>query len=149
MTDLRKFKSQRDIQAGLITCLKDKQFNEVTVNDICAQALMGRSTFYHHYADKYALLESMVTQRAKKFDQLLDQRVAVVTDDEPLLTMYQQLVDDATAITCLLQVHEKNGDLSDRYLKSLAPHAKNLLPQVVLAVPESFIVELNYCCDSN
>lgn len=142
MTDLRQFKSKRDIQSGLIACLKDKRFDEVTVNDICTQALVGRSTFYHHYADKYALLEEMVTQRATKFDQLLDQRVASVTNDEPLLVLYQQLEDDAAVITCLLQIHEKDGDLSDCYLKSLARHAQKLLPQVTLAVPEDFILAL-------
>jgi AcrR family transcriptional regulator len=142
MTDLRQFKSQRDIQAGLIRSLAEKQFNEVTVNDICTQALVGRSTFYHHYADKYALLTEMVTQRATVFDQLLDQRVTDVTRDEPLLALYQQLKGDAQAITCLLQVHEKDGDLSDRYLDSLARHAQALLPQMTLAIPQAFAVEL-------
>lgn len=142
MTDLRKFKSQRDIQAGLITCLKKKPFNEVTVNDICTQALVGRSTFYHHYADKYELLEKMVTQRAEVFDQLLDQRVAGITEDQPLLVLYRQLEDDAVAIACLLQIHEKDGDLSDRYLNSLARHAQTLLPKMALAIPQGFAVEL-------
>lgn len=142
MTDLRQFKSQRDIQAGLIRALAEKRFNEVTVNDICTQALVGRSTFYHHYADKYALLAEMVTQRATIFDQLLDQRVTDVTHDEPLLALYQQLKGDAQAITCLLQVHEKDGDLNDRYLDSLAHHAQTLLPQMTLAIPQAFAVEL-------
>lgn len=142
MTDLRRFKSQRDIQAGLIRALTEKQFNELTVNDICTQALVGRSTFYHHYADKYALLAEMVTQRATVFDELLDQRITDVTRDEPLLTLYSQLKDDAQAITCLLQVHEKDGDLSDRYLDSLARHAQALLPQMTLAIPQAFAVEL-------
>lgn len=141
MTDLRKFKSQRDIQAGLIACLKTKTFNEITINDICTQALVGRSTFYHHYADKYALLEEMVSQRATKFDQLLDQRVAGLLDDQPLVTLYQQLEDDAETITALLKIHEVNGDLSDRYLNSLSQHAQTLLPQVTLAIPEDFVLE--------
>ncbi|BDZ29569.1 TetR/AcrR family transcriptional regulator [Lactiplantibacillus sp. WILCCON 0030] len=142
MADLRKFKSQRDIQMGLIACLKNKRFNEVTVNDICTQALVGRSTFYHHYADKYALLEEMVTQRVDVFDRLLDQRVAGITEDQPLLVLYRQLEGDAGAITCLLQIHEKDGDLSDRYLNSLARHARTLFPKVTLAIPQGFALEL-------
>jgi AcrR family transcriptional regulator len=142
MTDLRQFKSQRDIQAGLIACLQDKHFAEVTVNDICAKALVGRSTFYHHYADKYALLTEMVSQRAKKFNQLLDQRMTNVTSDEHLSFLYQQLKDDAQAITFLLQVHEKEGDLNADYLDSLARHARDLLPQLSLVIPDDFAVEL-------
>lgn len=142
MTDLRKFKSQRDIQAGLIACLKTKSFNDLTINDICTQALVGRSTFYHHYADKYALLEEMVSQRATTLDQLLDQRVAGVFDDQLLVALYQQLEVDAATIIALLPIHETNGDLSDCYLKSLARHAQVLLPQVHLAIPEDFALEL-------
>jgi AcrR family transcriptional regulator len=142
MTDFRKFKSQRDIQAGLIACLKTKSFNAITINDICTQALVGRSTFYHHYADKYALLEEMVMQQATTFDQLLDQRVAGVLEDQPLVALYQQLEDDAETITALLQIHETNGDLSDRYLKSLSRHAQTLLPQVTLTIPTDFALEL-------
>ncbi|MFD1418859.1 TetR/AcrR family transcriptional regulator [Companilactobacillus keshanensis] len=142
MTDLRQFKSQRDIQAGLIMNLTKKHFSEITVNDICTQALVGRSTFYHHYVDKYALLDEMVTQRATIFDQLLDKRVTDITRDEPLLALYQQLKSDAQAIVCLLQVHEKDSNLSDCYLDSLAHHAQALLPQMTLAIPKEFAIEL-------
>ncbi|WP_225048616.1 TetR/AcrR family transcriptional regulator [Lacticaseibacillus kribbianus] len=142
MTDLRKFKSRRDIQAGFIACLGDQPFAAVTVNDICAAALVGRSTFYHHYADKYALLAEMVTERADTFDRLLDSRVAGVADDEPLLTLYRQLEGDADAITRLLAIHERDGDLRARYLTSLARHAEALLPQVALSIPKDFALEL-------
>lgn len=142
MTDLRKFKTQRDLQAGLIQCLANQRFADVTVNDICTQAMVGRSTFYHHYADKYALLEEMVTQRGRTFDQLLSQRMIGVADDEPLLALYQALEGDAKMITCLLQIHEKDGDLSDHYLKSLKHSAQLLLTKVSLPVPEDFVLEL-------
>lgn len=60
MTDMRRFKTKRDIQNGLIDCLATQDFANVTVNDICVQALVGRSTFYHHYTDNYALPSEMV-----------------------------------------------------------------------------------------
>lgn len=122
--------------------MKTKSFNAITINDICTQALVGRSTFYHHYADKYALLEEMVMQQATTFDQLLDQRVAGVLEDQPLVALYQQLEADAETITALLQIHETNGDLSDRYLKSLSRHAQTLLPQLTLTIPTDFALEL-------
>lgn len=92
MTDPRKFKTERDIQAGCISCLAEKLFRELTVPNICEAAMVSRSTFYHHYEDKYALLDEMVTQHATTFNQLLDQRVTDITRDAPLLTLYQQLV---------------------------------------------------------
>ncbi|WP_262316720.1 TetR/AcrR family transcriptional regulator [Lacticaseibacillus parakribbianus] len=142
MTDLREFKTQRDIQAGLIATLADQRFAQVTVNDICTAAMVGRSTFYHHYADKYALLEQMVTQRADTFNRLLDERVAEMRQDGPLLVLYQRLKDDAPAIIQLLEVHEQAGDLTQRYLESLSHHAQATLPKLTLAVPQAFAVEL-------
>ncbi|MHB0864724.1 TetR/AcrR family transcriptional regulator [Paenibacillus sp. SEL3] len=34
---------------------------------VCDQALIGRSTFYSHYLDKYDLLEKIVKQYASDF----------------------------------------------------------------------------------
>ncbi|WDF81698.1 TetR/AcrR family transcriptional regulator [Lacticaseibacillus pabuli] len=142
MSDMRKFKSERDIQAGLIACLKQRSFSEITIDNICEQAMVGRSTFYHHYTDKYALLEAMVARRAATFDQLLGVRLATPADDEPLLVLYRALVDDAPTIVALLQVHERSGDLSQSYLHILAKHADHLLPQANLPIPRSFALEL-------
>ncbi|WP_125571698.1 TetR/AcrR family transcriptional regulator [Lacticaseibacillus songhuajiangensis] len=141
MTDMRKFKTKRDIQNGFVTCLEGQNFADVTVNDICTQALVGRSTFYHHYADKYALLTEMVGDYAAKFEQLLTARVTQISDDEPLILLYQGLAADAPAITRLLQVHEREGDLRERYLNSFAMHADQILPQT-LTIPRSFALAL-------
>lgn len=142
MSDMRKFKTQRDIQNGLLACLTTQNFTAITVNDICTQALVGRSTFYHHYVDKYALLTEMVDAYAEQFNQLLTVRIAAVTNDEPLVALYQGLAGDAPAILKLLRVHDQAGDLQERYLASLATHAEQILPQVQLAMPRSFVLQL-------
>jgi len=142
MTDMRKFKSKRDIQNGLIDCLATQDFADITVNNICTQALVGRSTFYHHYEDKYALLTEIVTDYADKFSQLLTVRIAKITNDEPLVRLYQGLATDAPAIIRLLQIHIRDGDLRERYLAILSEHAERILPQAQLAIPRSFALDL-------
>ena len=42
--------------------LSERAFEEITVTDICERAMVHRTTFYKHYADKYALLEQGMQQ---------------------------------------------------------------------------------------
>jgi AcrR family transcriptional regulator len=42
---------------ALLAELSERRFDDVTVNDVCDRAMVHRTTFYKHYADKYALLE--------------------------------------------------------------------------------------------
>lgn len=142
MTDMRKYKSQRDIQAALITCLSRQSFTQITVNDICREGLVGRSTFYHHYPDKYAVLSELVEQQAARFDTLLDARLVDPLADSGLLALYTGLSEDVFMILPLLKVHEPEGDLSTRYLASLRRHAAQLLPEVSQSVPQDFLLEL-------
>lgn len=40
-----------------MTELTERTFEEITVKELCERAMVHRTTFYMHYADKYALLE--------------------------------------------------------------------------------------------
>lgn len=140
--DLRTIKTHRDIEAGFIQVCQQKSFDKVTVNDICQAGLVGRSTFYHHYPDKYALLESLVDAQAQDFDQLLAERMTAPTQDELLITLYQALAGQANLLTVLLKIHTSSADLSQRYLTSLQQHLSGLLPELELAVPREFVLQL-------
>ncbi|WP_254062192.1 TetR/AcrR family transcriptional regulator [Acidobacterium sp. S8] len=59
------------LQGALRTLMQSKSFDEIAVQDITEAATVNRATFYDHYTDKYALLESMV---AGGFHQLLHER---------------------------------------------------------------------------
>ena len=51
--------------------LKNKEFDEISVQDIADAATINRATFYDHYTDKFSLLECMVGSR---FHDLLAER---------------------------------------------------------------------------
>ena len=140
--DLRTIKTNRDLEAGFIQACQMKPFAKVTVNDICKAGLVGRSTFYHHYQDKYALLEYLVTIQATKFEQLLKQRMTVPTNDAGLIALYQALVADAALLNVLLMIHTEHADLSQRYLMSLQDYLEPLLPGLALEVPRDFVLKL-------
>lgn len=140
--NLRIIKSKRDIQTGFMGLLQTKPFREITVNDICQTALVGRSTFYRHYVDKYALLEAIVATQTRHFDDLLTQRLTALEYDTGLVALYQDLTADRQTILTLFAIHEPQADLSAAFFNSLKHHIEPLLQQFSFTVPTTFIVEL-------
>ena len=59
------------LQQALEKLLETKEFENISVQDVAAEATVNRATFYDHYPDKFALLECMV---ARQFLGLLGQR---------------------------------------------------------------------------
>lgn len=77
--DIRIIKTQRALASAMLTLLERQDFANITVNDLCAEALVSRSTFYVHFEDKYALLrfcmDSLVRQLFDEDDVSLEQRL--------------------------------------------------------------------------
>ena len=54
--DLRIKRTRKLLFGSLLLLIKDKDFESITVNEICDKALIHRTTFYKHYEDKHDLL---------------------------------------------------------------------------------------------
>jgi len=54
--DLRIIKTRRALTSAMFNLLRHQNFNKMTVNDICEEALISRAAFYTHFNDKYHLL---------------------------------------------------------------------------------------------
>lgn len=52
-------RTDKAIKQALITLLKEKPFEKITVQDILDETPVTRSTFYKHYHDKYEIAERM------------------------------------------------------------------------------------------
>lgn len=55
--DLRVRRTHKLLWEALLAELAERSFEAITVSAICARAMVHRTTFYKHYADKYDLLE--------------------------------------------------------------------------------------------
>lgn len=64
--DIRVTKTQRSIAQALFVLLEKQSFSKITVNDICSEALVSRSTFYAHFEDKYRLLQFCLEEVDKR-----------------------------------------------------------------------------------
>ena len=58
--DPRVIRTRRDLVASMCTLMREKPFSKISVQDIAAEAIINRATFYAHFEDKFALLEYLV-----------------------------------------------------------------------------------------
>jgi AcrR family transcriptional regulator len=59
--DPRVIRTRQLIQDAFNSLSKEKNFNDITIRDITERATINRTTFYAHFADKYVLIESLVS----------------------------------------------------------------------------------------
>src|ERR1017187_10670365 len=69
--DPRVKRTRQMLQCALAKLLIEKEFDQISVQDITDAATLNRATFYDHYDDRFALLECLVGSR---FSELLVQR---------------------------------------------------------------------------
>ncbi len=86
--DLRIVKTKKNLYEGLLKLMKDKSFENIKVSEICAVALVNRSTFYDHFTDKYELLEGMIRDLQLEFEDELSQYESEESDR----TFYLKLI---------------------------------------------------------
>lgn len=107
--DRRVQRTRRVLRSALIELVQQRGWDQVTVQDVCERADVGRSTFYVHYADKEELLIS-------GFEELKSElRKHAATREEPLgftlalleHTMQYQSVVRALTGTGTLQVVQR------------------------------------------
>ena len=70
-TDARVRYTQRILKESLLKVLKEKPINKITVKEVCDLAELNRATFYSHYSDCFALLESIENELVDAFGQAL------------------------------------------------------------------------------
>jgi AcrR family transcriptional regulator len=58
--DRRILKSQEAIKKAVIELMSEKDFDDITIQDISDSANVGRGTIYAHYVDKFDLLDKLI-----------------------------------------------------------------------------------------
>ena len=72
--DRRSQRTRQALSQALIALIQEQRYDAITVQDICDQANVGRSTFYAHYQDKDDLLTSNFQQAMESLGQPLAYR---------------------------------------------------------------------------
>ncbi|MFC6323589.1 TetR/AcrR family transcriptional regulator [Companilactobacillus baiquanensis] len=128
--DVRKIKTERDIQQALLKLLESKTFRQVTVADICQVSLTSRSTFYAHYLDKYDLLDKMVDNLTKLFAGRVNLRFdQIIKGDTDSLVrgLLKDMGNNRDAIIILFTIHEPSADLEANFKSLLLQKWKDFI----------------------
>ncbi len=110
--DRRVRKTRRQLRECLITLLKEKKVQDITVRELTDMADLNRGTFYLHYKDVFDLLEKTEAELQEDFNQLVCKHDAVDLKQRPSVIfneIYSLVYDNADLIEILLG---ENGDLS-------------------------------------
>lgn len=140
--DLRVIKSQRAIHKAFNELVAQEGFERLTVRRLCAEALIGRSTFYRYYQDKYDLLTQLVDQATRQLDQLLQRRLAHDQLDTLLTTLYQSLAIHRETLLTLLSIERPEGNLRQAWTMVLERRLTKYLQGLPGPVPIDFLGQL-------
>lgn len=110
MTENPQFvRTDKAIKQALISLLKSKPFEKITVQDILDETPVTRSTFYKHYQDKYEIAEKM---QEEYFDAQMVLRKAVHENPSMLTpTVLKVSQQNKELMDALLKIHTENVDL--------------------------------------
>ncbi len=130
--DLRIIKTHMALNKAFLEMLKERRFEEITVNELCERAMVRRATFYKHFADKYEFFTFFVSAIQKQFEA---ENPALQTDRNPrgyCLSMTKKLVEFLVA----------NSDVVNCILHSnMAPVLLDLLSEQITATLSSRLKE--------
>ena len=110
--DRRVRKTRRQLRECLITLLKEKKVQDITVRELTDMADLNLGTFYLHYKDVFDLLEKTEAELQEDFNQLVCKHDAVDLKQRPSVIfneIYSLVYDNADLIEILLG---ENGDLN-------------------------------------
>ncbi len=117
-TDRRVDRTRKALREALFDLIREKNYDQITVEEITERANLGRTTFYLHYKDKEDLLledfidliDEMVNKVVDKPLQRLKARMAYPTTDvsppdlfRPNLKIFQHAARNADLYRLVLQ----------------------------------------------
>jgi AcrR family transcriptional regulator len=130
--DRRIIKTKRAISAAFWQLLKEREFKDISVNDVAALAEISRTTFYHHYTDKYDWLERSIREALRKY--IAGHRASDLQDKDALVRnlteLFHNIANDAQLCT-LIQANENHQlmyqffweNLMEQYHEQFGPSA--------------------------
>ncbi|PWW02847.1 TetR family transcriptional regulator [Paenibacillus cellulosilyticus] len=68
--DRRIMKTQEALKKAVIELMSEKNFDEITIQDIADRANVNRGTIYLHYQDKYDLLDKLIETHINELGEM-------------------------------------------------------------------------------
>lgn len=129
--DLRVTKTYKALFEAFMALLSEKQFENITVLELCEKAMVRRATFYKHFADKYEFFTFFI--RVIK-DQFEAESIPFLTEEKPqeyFIRMTRKLIGFLS---------EHRGMVSSIKKSDMLPMLSDILSeQIVIIAKERFV----------
>ena len=102
--DRRVVKTRKAITEAFMGLLEERDFEQITINDIADRANVNRGTVYLHYTDKFDLLDQSIETYLQKLMEscMVESPTTPMTIKEALLRTFRYLEQHAPVYTTLL-----------------------------------------------
>lgn len=107
--DRRIIKTRKAITAAFNQLLRERDFRDISVNEVAIAAEISRTTFYHHYTDKYDWLEQTIREQLKSY--IAKYRITDLHDRNTVLHQLTELFQNISSnpqLCSLIQVNENS-----------------------------------------
>lgn len=94
-TDRRVRRTQKSLHEALIALLQEKNYDELTVQEILDRGNVGRSTFYTHFDDKDQLLLHGIEELHVMLDSAVQRDRATMKPQERVIGFSRAMFDHA------------------------------------------------------
>ena len=127
--DIRYQRTNQRILEAMTHLLQKKNFDNITIKDICEEAKISRSGFYLHYVDKYQFIELYMAEFMTKINTLFDKNNSGI-DQQLMLTILYYLKEEGQLFSLLLS-DKGSQEIQTSLKKILQKNARlNILPKL-------------------
>ncbi len=74
-SDMRMILTKRLLREGLLRCLEKKPIEKITIQELCEESGVNRTTFYHHYQAPIQILHEMACDYADQLQQIFAESI--------------------------------------------------------------------------
>lgn len=140
MADLRTIKTKRAIHEAFLEEIKRKDITELRVTDICAKAMINKSTFYKHYVDINDLIDKMQEEFVDKLmdefidkDKLFTDTLAFLYGIKNLIGKYENLFTKIFKDQKFAFISKIDNRLTSIYVTKNPPIERRVLINFILS----------------
>lgn len=123
--DLRVQKTYKSLIDSFEGLLREKEFEKISVKEICDAAVIRRPTFYKHFLDKYDFLSFFIKH---KMGIIFEHAFQNLNDEGTnfFILVFEQLLDQFDNLSFLIFRLQMNSDISIE-LENIQEYGQNML----------------------